>query len=80
MDKTYKITHRDGWSGKWKSALEFIDGVAFTSDPAFLAYFHRHSNVFTIDEINEVKQENDIAVEKPKKKTTRKKKEVKSDD
>ena len=51
------------------STLSFDNGVAFTSDPAFLAYFRRHSNTYKIEEL-EIKTTT---------KTTRKK-EVKAND
>ena len=69
MEKQYKILHAKGWSGKMFSTLSFENGVAVTSDPAFLAYFKRHSNVYKIEEL-EIKTTT---------KTTRKK-EVKNND
>lgn len=69
MDKQYKILHSKNWSGTLFSTLSFKDGVAFTSDPAFLNYFKRHSNNYKIEEL-EIKTTT---------KTTRKK-EVKADD
>lgn len=49
------------------STLLFKDGVAVTSNPAFLAYFRRHSNVYKIEEL-EIKT------------TKTRKKEVKNND
>lgn len=51
------------------STLLFKDGVAVTGNPAFLAYFRRHSNIYKIEEL-EIKTTT---------KTTRKK-EAKKDD
>lgn len=68
VEKQYKILHAKGWSGKMFSTLSFENGVAVTSDPAFLAYFKRHPNVYKIEEL-EIKTI----------KTTRKK-EVKNND
>ena len=69
MEKQYKILHLKKWSGTMFSTLSFEDGVAVTGNPAFLAYFRRHSNIYKIEEL-EIKTTT---------KTTRKK-EVKAND
>lgn len=69
MEKQYKILHSKQWSGTMFSTLSFKNGVAVTSNPAFLAYFRRHSETYKIEEL-EIKTTT---------KTTRKK-EVKNND
>lgn len=51
MEKQYKILHLKKWSGTMFSTLSFEDGVAVTSNPAFLAYFKRHKDVYKIEEL-----------------------------
>ena len=51
MEKQYKILHSKQWSGTMFSTLSFKNGVAVTSNPAFLAYFKRHKDVYKIEEL-----------------------------
>lgn len=69
MEKQFKITAPNGWSGTMFSTLTFNRGVAVTGNPAFLAYFKRH----TAYKVEEIKLDNKTT-------TKSRKKEVKTDD
>ena len=60
-----KITNKVmKYSGIMFSFLKFEQGVAFTSDPRFIAYFERQSHKYDVEDVQEEKTE-EATEEKP---------------